>query len=136
MFILYALLKLEYKRIHVFNRTLNKISNLKSSKIEIHAISEIKNYIKSSNLIVNTTPINILKNYDIPKILPSNVVVSDIVYKPLETSFLRFFKNPKYKVYGISMLINQAIPCFKKWFGIMPTVDEQLLEIIKKEANI
>ena len=31
------------------------------------------------------------------------------------------------------MLINQAIPCFERWFGIKPIVDEGLIEMTKKE---
>ena len=76
------------------------------------------------------------ENINISKVHPQNVVVSDIVYKPLETNFLKHFKNPQKKIYGISMLINQAAPCFKKWFGVMPVIDEGLIEVVKKEINL
>ena len=131
--ILYALLRLEYKKIHVFNRTKNKLNVLKNSRVKTHNISEIKNYIQFSNLIINATPINVLEGFNISKKLPLNVIISDIVYRPKETKFLRYFNNPQQKIYGISMLINQAIPCFKKWFGIVPIIDNELLEIIKNK---
>ncbi len=133
--ILYALLKLEYKKVHIFNRTLKKLKNIENSRVKTHPISDIKQHIKSSNLIINTTPVNVLGKINTSKILSPNTVVSDVVYRPLETSFLKYFKNPQRKIYGASMLINQAAPCFKKWFGVMPIIDEKLLEIVKKETS-
>ena len=32
------------------------------------------------------------------------------------------------KIYGISMLIEQAIPCFYLWFGFVPKADEGLIK--------
>ena len=90
--ILYALLRLKYKKIHIFNRTLKKLKNLENKKVRAHPISDIKHHIQTSNLIINTTPVNVLENINISKILPPNVVVSDVVYKPLETNFLKHFK--------------------------------------------
>ena len=50
-----------------------------------------------------------------------------VVYKPKETPFLLNFKKNK-KIYGITMLIEQAIPCFRQWFGFSPRVDKALLK--------
>ena len=61
---------------------------------------------------------------------------SDVVYRPLETNFLKYFDNPKNKTYGISMLVYQAAPCFNKWFGVSPAVDARLLDVLKKEADL
>jgi shikimate dehydrogenase len=80
--------------------------------------------------------VNVLRDTDTSRILSPNTVVSDVVYRPLETNFLKYFKNSQRKIYGVSMLINQAAPCFKKWFGVTPIIDEKLLEIIKKEISI
>ena len=61
-------------------------------------------------------------------------VVSDIVYKPKETSFLKQFPKNK-KVYGISMLVEQAVPSFKAWFGFWPVVDQELLNKLDKKIK-
>ncbi len=37
------------------------------------------------------------------------------------------------KIYGISMLIEQAKPCFKIWFGKNPSVDAKMLKAIYKK---
>ena len=60
-----------------------------------------------------------------------NALISDIVYKPKHTAFLKKFQENK-KIYGISMLIEQAIPCFNEWFGFDPKVDSELI----KKLNI
>ncbi len=133
--VLYALLRLEYKTIRIFNRSPEKLKKINNKRVRTHTISEIKEHIRPSTLLINTTPTNIFKNSNIPTTLPPNVILSDVVYRPRETEFLKYFKNPKSKIYGISMLINQAAPCFKGWFGIMPKKDRGLFEIINKEID-
>ena len=55
--------------------------------------------------------------------LPATAVVNDIVYAPLETPLLgaaRARGNPA--VDGLGMLLHQARPGFKAWFGHDPEV--------------
>ena len=61
-------------------------------------------------------------------------LISDIVYSPKNTEFLKKFKNNK-KIYGISMLLYQAIPCFKEWFGFEPSIDNMLLKELDKKIK-
>jgi shikimate dehydrogenase len=59
--------------------------------------------------------------------LPVEAVVCDIVYVPLETPLLaaaRARGNPA--VDGLGMLLHQARPGFRNWFGTDPEVDEVL----------
>jgi len=59
--------------------------------------------------------------------LPAEAVVYDIVYVPLETPLLaaaRARGNPV--VDGLGMLLHQARPGFRDWFGTDPEVDEVL----------
>ena len=133
--ILYALLKLKYKKIHIFNRSLDKMKNINNKAVETHRLTLIKNFINNSNLIINTTPINPLKDLKISKKLSPNTIISDVVYKPPETKFLKYFKNQKIKTNGLSMLVNQASPCFKKWFGTKPIIDHDLFKAIRKNIN-
>ena len=52
----------------------------------------------------------------------------------MESTFLKEFKLNK-KIYGISMLVEQALPCFKQWFGFSPTVDEALTKKLYKKIK-
>ena len=59
--------------------------------------------------------------------LPARALVSDIVYVPLETPLLAAARrrgNPT--VNGLDMLLNQARPAFKAWFGVMPDITPEL----------
>ena len=64
--------------------------------------------------------------------LPRSALVSDIVYIPKVTPLLAVAKargNPT--VGGLGMLINQARPAFKGWFGIMPEVTPELIAMME-----
>jgi len=58
-------------------------------------------------------------------------VVTDIVYVPLETPILRQASAQGFAtVDGLGMLLHQAVPGFEKWFGVRPTVDAALRNLI------
>jgi shikimate dehydrogenase len=59
--------------------------------------------------------------------LPQSALVTDIVYRPLETDLLaqaRRRGNPV--VDGLGMLLHQAVEGFAAWYGITPTVTPEL----------
>jgi shikimate dehydrogenase len=59
--------------------------------------------------------------------LPSTAIVADIVYAPLKTPLLvaaRAHGNPT--IDGLGMLLHQARPAFRAWFGVMPEVTPAL----------
>ena len=81
-------------------------------------------------LLVNTTSLGMkgqpALKMDLAK-LPTTSVVYDIVYVPLETSLLaaaRARGNPA--IDGLGMLLHQARPGFREWFGTDPVVDQSL----------
>lgn len=62
--------------------------------------------------------------------LPADALVNDIVYSPLETPLLAAARaRGNVAVDGLGMLIQQARPAFRDWFGIMPevTTDERAM---------
>jgi shikimate dehydrogenase len=59
--------------------------------------------------------------------LPSDAVVNDIVYVPLETPLLVAARaRGNRAVDGLGMLLHQARPAFAAWFGVMPEVTPEL----------
>ena len=63
----------------------------------------------------------------------NTAIVTDIVYNPLETEFLADAKNKSLKtITGIGMLVYQAVPGFKKWFGEEPNVSRETFEYLER----
>ncbi len=121
-----------YKNVSVFNRSKKKI-NIEGYNKYTKDFSLINSYLIKSDLIINTTPTDPLTKKQI-SFIKKTTIISDIVYQPKETSFLKKFKSNK-KIYGISMLIEQALPCFKQWFGFVPVVDQVLIKKLNKKIK-
>jgi shikimate dehydrogenase len=63
--------------------------------------------------------------------LPPDAIVTDLVYTPLITPLLAAAKaRGAHVVDGLGMLLHQAAPGFKAWFGVEPTVDATLREAV------
>ena len=57
--------------------------------------------------------------------------IADIVYVPLETNLLRDAKaRGLTPVEGLGMLLHQGVPAFHGWFGVEPTVDDDLRRFV------
>jgi shikimate dehydrogenase len=64
--------------------------------------------------------------------LPARALVSDIVYIPRETPLLAAARQRgDLTVNGLGMLLHQARPAFRAWFGIMPEVTPELRAMIE-----
>ena len=64
--------------------------------------------------------------------LPKHAVVYDIVYNPIETPLLAAASERGNRVVpGLGMLLNQAPPAWKAWFGIEPQVTPELRRMIE-----
>jgi shikimate dehydrogenase len=61
--------------------------------------------------------------------------VADIVYVPLETGLLAAARARGHAaIDGLGMLLHQAVPGFRRWFGVTPQVTPELRALI--EADI
>jgi shikimate dehydrogenase len=59
------------------------------------------------------------------------LIVADIVYVPLETPLLAAARaRGIVAVEGLGMLLYQAVPGFRAWFGVDPAVDEALRRFV------
>ncbi len=130
--ILYGLLLKGFKDITIFNRSKKKIK-VEGVKKYTKSYNLIDRHLSSADLIINTTPTNPL-NKNQTKLINKKTIISDIVYSPKETRFLQNFKDNK-KIYGITMLIEQAIRCFNFWFGFTPKVDKKLLKKLNNKTK-
>jgi shikimate dehydrogenase len=80
--------------------------------------------------IVNTTSLGMTGQPDLNirlDMAPSAALVTDIVYQPLITPFLRQAMDLGLTVVdGLGMLLHQAVPGFESWFDHRPEVDAEL----------
>ena len=68
--------------------------------------------------------------------LSKHTLVSDLIYVPPETHFLAAAKaRGNVTVNGLGMLLHQARPAFKAWFGVMPEITPDLRATIMATFN-
>ena len=134
-----ALLSEGSKEIIVLNRTIEKAEALKEdydNKITVESWKNINEVAASCTNIINTTSLGMNNESLIaiqPNAIPETALVSDLVYTPLETNFLKMAKNRGSRtVDGLGMLIHQGVPGFEAWFGQKPLVTEELRKILIK----
>ncbi|MFT4161504.1 shikimate dehydrogenase [Shinella sp.] len=123
--------------IHVVNRTVARAQELADRfgpKVHAHGMEALAEVTKEAGLFVNTTSLGMdgeaVPDFDFSP-LAGDAVVTDIVYVPLETPILRQASAQGFAtVDGLGMLLHQAVPGFEKWFGVRPTVDAELRDLI------
>jgi shikimate dehydrogenase len=85
-------------------------------------------------LLVNTTSLGMRGQPPLVlplEALPRTALVTDVVYTPLITPLLALAQargNPV--VDGLGMLLHQARPGFRAWFGVDPAVDDDLRTVV------
>jgi shikimate dehydrogenase len=89
-------------------------------------------------LLVNTTSLGMAGHAPLDLDLSraaAGSAVADIVYTPMETPLLAQARvRGLLAVPGLGMLLHQAVPGFAAWFGVMPTVDAEVFEIVMQAA--
>jgi len=90
--------------------------------------------LRDNALLVNTTSLGMAGHPPVEIDLDraaSGLTVAEIVYVPLETPLLAAAHTRGIRcVEGLGMLLYQAVPGFRAWFGRDPTVDEALARFV------
>ena len=135
-----ALIDSDCPEIRLVNRTTanaEKLANiLNSNKVKILSWEKRSECIDEASLVINATSIGLDNKEDLPvelNKLSSKTVVTDIIYGNVKTKFLRRAGvRGNIVIDGLGMLLHQARPSFKAWFGIDPEVTEELCELVIK----
>jgi shikimate dehydrogenase len=126
------------KEIRLVNRTFERAKRLESEvggPVRAVAWTERANALDGAMMLVNTTSQGMIGQPALDLALdklPRAALVSDLIYIPKETPLLaaaRARGNPT--VNGLGMLLNQARPAFRDWFGVMPEVTAELRAMIE-----
>jgi shikimate dehydrogenase len=127
------------KEIRLLNRTRGRAEELASaagSNVRVLAWDKRVEALDGAALLVNTTsqgmvgqpPLDIALDA-----LPATALVSDIVYNPLVTPLLASAKaRGNTIVDGLGMLLHQARPAFRAFYGVTPEVTAELRKEIEE----
>ncbi len=147
-----ALAGSKVRELVILNNTISKAEKIgedikeyfKEVNVKVDRLDIKEEDLKDVDFLINTTPLgmkNDLSPIDTNIIPPSNLVVCDIVYNPKVTPLLAWAnKNNLGVVYGIGMLIYQALQGFNIWTGEKDALSKQtadeVTEILKEQGVI
>ncbi|MED4607803.1 shikimate dehydrogenase family protein, partial [Paenibacillus validus] len=124
----YAIAKEGAAHIYIANRTKEKAQELAASMSEFssvsgHGLDEVAALAGEAALIVNNTSLGMHPNVDdVPmdvSLIRPDTVVSDLIYNPLLTRFLREARDQRGAAIhsGLGMFIYQGAYAFEYWTG-------------------
>ena len=133
--IIEGLMKLGIKDIFISNRTQNKIKIIKNNFSFIKEIEWGK--LIESDILINATSVGLNKsddlNIDLKGVKPKKLFY-DVIYNPSQTKFLESAKNLGHNTLnGKSMFLYQAQKAFQIWHGIVPKIDENILNFFEND---
>ena len=132
-----ALLDAGAPEVRLLNRTPDRARQLArelDGPVHIFSWAERAAALAGTALLVNTTTLGMVRQPPLVlslDALPRSALVTDVVYTPLITPLLAVARargNPV--VDGLGMLLHQARPGFRAWFGLDPVVDAELRKVV------
>jgi shikimate dehydrogenase len=140
--IYYTLASLGLKRIDLANRTERKALDLMEAcpiAVESHycTLQEAEENLSRYDVVIQTTSIGMFPDIGASPLKAGRVkagaVFSDIIYNPLQTTFLREAQNNGAVIQnGLEMFVYQGALAFEKWTGITPNTDLMKKVVIKQ----
>jgi len=125
-----SLLDAGVPEIRIANRTKPRAEALKKdfgSRLKVVDWVQAGNMLDDAALVVNTTSLGMVGKGELRVPLDGlrpGMVVTDLVYTPLQTQLLGTAADMGCTVVdGLDMLLHQAVPGFERWFGLRPEVD-------------
>jgi shikimate dehydrogenase len=139
--VVYSLAERGAREIRLCNRTVARAQALErefGAPVKAAAWDDRHAALDGAAMLVNTTSQGMIGQSPLDLALdrlPTNALVCDIVYVPLETALLAAARRRGNRtVDGLGMLMHQARPAWQAWFGIDPEVTPALRALL--EARI
>ncbi|ARA99015.1 shikimate dehydrogenase [Geobacillus thermodenitrificans] len=139
--IYFSLLSTAAERIDIANRTAEKAARLIGEGDERRStffpLAEAERRLAEYDIIINTTSVGMHPHVDEQPLslqqMRPGTVVSDIIYNPLETKWLKEAKARGARVQnGVGMLVYQGALAFEKWTGQWPNVNRMKQLVINQ----
>lgn len=138
--IIAALQEAGTKKISLVNRTITNaeiIAQQMGGSIACVTWAEVNAVLPQATMLINATSLGMAGHSPLNislAALPAEALVHDIIYNPLETTFLRAAKlrgNPVAD--GLGMLMYQAQKSFALWHGITPEITPELKQLLQQK---
>jgi shikimate dehydrogenase len=138
--VVFGLIERGIRRVHLANRTIGRARALADQfGASVHPVAwdAIGEPLPDAGLLVNTTSLGMhgqpSLEIDVSR-LPSQAVVADLVYVPLETALLEAARARGLRTAdGLGMLLHQAVRGFELWFGQRPRVTPELRALVEAD---
>ncbi len=128
-----ALIDAGVPELRIVNRSRSRAERLAAElggPIRVADWGDWKTPLGDAGLLVNTTTLGMEGERPLEidlAMLPPSAAVNDIVYVPLETQLLAAARRRGNAIVdGLGMLLHQARPGFRSWFGVDPEVTPEL----------
>jgi shikimate dehydrogenase len=140
--VVFGLIERGIKRVHLANRTMERARALADqfgNSVQAITWDAINEVLPRAGLLVNTTSLGMHGQPPLELdvgLLPSNAIVADLVYVPLETALLKAARQRGLKTAdGLGMLLHQAVRGFELWFGQRPQVTPELRALVEADLR-
>jgi shikimate dehydrogenase len=138
--VVFGLIERGIKHVHLANRTIDRARALADqfgAGVDPVTWDAIGDRLPDAGLLVNTTSLGMHGQppleIDVSR-LPSQAVVADLVYVPLETALLGAARARGLRTAdGLGMLLHQAVRGFELWFGQRPQVTPELRALVEAD---
>ena len=127
-----SLIDVGVPEIRLSNRSRDRAEQLRQDfgdTIVVYDWVQAGNIVEDCATVVNTSSLGMTgkPEFRVPlDALTSGMVVTDLVYTPLQTRLLVEAEAAGCTVVdGLGMLLHQAVPGFERWFGTRPEIDEE-----------
>jgi shikimate dehydrogenase len=140
--VVFGLIERGIRCVHLANRTPERAKALADqfgATVRPVAWDGIAGVLPRAKLLVNTTALGMdgqpALEIDVG-LLPTDAVVADLVYVPLQTALLVAAKARGLRTAdGLGMLLHQAVRGFELWFGQRPLVTPELRALVEADLT-
>jgi shikimate dehydrogenase len=140
--VLQALIDAGFRSVVLLNRTVTRAEALAAhfgGPVRAAGFGDIAEALATADLVVNATSAGLHDGEGL--VIPWHVaredaIATDLVYVPLVTPFLEGARQRGLTIVdGLGMLLHQATPGFERWFGVRPTVDDELRALVVADLS-
>jgi len=140
--VIYGLLQEGARELRLVNRTQSKAEKIAEEyggPITVYPWEERHALLEGAATVINVTNQGMVGeaalDINLDKLSPS-ALAADIIYTPLESPFLAAAAERQNKtVNGLDMLLFQGPPAWKRWFGVEPTVTDELRAMMEQSIR-